>query len=215
MTYVICGLNGSLEKYNELKETARINKNDIVYVLGGIAADDLSLLTELSMCENVYPVMDKADYTALKMLGGFDKMLKSGETPDAKYISEMKKWVAEGGQSVLDSYRSLDADMKEGVLDYLGDFALFEETEINGKEYLLLSAGITGYSKDVDLYDLEPSNFISKPLDMDKKYFSDKIIITASAKQEYSEITQTANNICLACGRAACLCLENGKKLYV
>lgn len=215
MTYVICGLNGSLEKYNKLKEAARIGKNDIVYMLGGIAADDLSLLTELSMCENVYPVMDKSDYTALKMLGGFDKMLKSGETPDAKYITEMKKWVADGGQSVLDSYRTFDADMKEGVLDYLGDFALFEETDVKGKEYLLLSAGITGFSQDTDLYDLEPSNFISKPLDMDKKYFSDKMIVTASAKQEYSEITQVANNICLACGRAACIRLEDGEKFYV
>lgn len=214
MTYVITGLCGSLEKYEEMKKAAGIRDDDTVYIIGGAAQGDLSLLCELSMCANVYPVMAKADYSAAKLLGGFERALKSGESPDPKFISEMQKWMADGGSSVLEAFRGFDADMKDGILDYLSDFTLFEEAEVNGKEFILLSAGITGYNKGTDLYDLEPQNFMSRPLDLDKKYADGKIMITASAKQENDKITRVGDNISMDCKKGACLRLEDLAEFY-
>ena len=213
MTYVITGLNGSLEKYKELKKTARIKDTDTVYAVGGIAAADLELLNELSMEANVYSVMDKNDWRALRMLSGFEKMLGSGGTPDLEYITEMRAWVADGGQSALDAFMASDADTKEGILDYLGELAMFEEAEVRGKEYIILGAGLTDHEGE-DLYDLEPESFIAEPLDMDKKYLDGRIIITAKATRSYDKITRVGDNICLDCGCAVCLCLETGKEFY-
>ncbi len=213
MTYVISGLNGSLEKYKELKKLAKIKDTDTVYAVGGIATGDLELLNELSMEANVYSVMDKNDWRALRMLSGFEKMLGNGGTPDLEYITEMREWVADGGQSALDAFMASDADTKEGIIDYLGELAMFEEAEIRGKEYIILGAGLSDY-EDADLYDLEPESFTSELFDMDKKYLDGKIMITAKATRSYDKITRVGDNICLDCGCAVCLCLETMKEMY-
>ena len=67
MTYVISGLNGSLEKYKELKNTARIKDTDTVYAVGGIASSDLELLNELSMEANVYSVFPVSSAQAFNL----------------------------------------------------------------------------------------------------------------------------------------------------
>ena len=214
MTYVITGLNGSLEKYKELKKTARIKDTDTVYAVGGIAAADLELLNELSMEANVYSVMDKNDWRALRMLSGFERMLGSGGTPDMEYITEMRAWVADGGQSALDAFMASDSDTKEGILDYLGELAMFEEVSVKGKDYIIIGAGLADVDSDSDLYELEPESFTAEPLDMDKKYLDGRIIITAKATRSYDKITRVGDNICLDCGCAVCLCLETGKEFY-
>lgn len=214
MTYIISGLNGSLEKYNDLKKQAKITENDTVYPVGGLAEGDLTLLAELSMCVNVYPVMGRSDWTALRMLGGFERMLKDKTSPDAEYIENMKKWMADGGQEVLDSYRELDDDMKEGLLDYLGEFSCFEEIVTNKKNYMLIPAGIKQYSTKCDVYDLEPEDFLEEALDPEKEYFAGKTVITADIGRKLDTVTRINNNICIGCTRAVCLRLEDMAEFY-
>jgi hypothetical protein len=86
----------------------------------------------------VYSIAGEHDFRAAKLLTGFDKMLKSGSTPDGDYIAEMTAWVQDGGQTTLEGFRALDEEQREGVLDYLCDLALFEEAEIKGKKYLMV-----------------------------------------------------------------------------
>ena len=215
MTYIVCGLNGDLEKFNALKEKAGITDRDVIYPLGGLAGGDLGLLTELSMMANAYPIMSVADYKALRMLGGFDKMLKNGGTPDADYISEMQSWMLEGGKEILDAFRELDGDMREGIIDYLSDFALFEEADVKGKEFIILPRGLSDEDASADLYDLEPSSFVSVAFDMNKTYFEDKITVTADALEKYEKITRVGANICVNAGVACALRLEDMAEFYV
>ncbi len=214
MTYVIAGLRGSLEKYEELKNAARITENDTLYIIGGIAEGDLSLLAELSMCSNVYPVMAKPDLAALTLLGGFDRMLREGTPPDPEYISAMQAWMSEGGQTVLDAFREFDGDMREGVLDYLGDFTCFEEATVKGKTYVLLSSGISGFDRSADLYDLEPSSFVGTPLTLENEYYPDKFVITADAGIDAAAVVRAGKNICIGCRRAVALRLEDLSEFY-
>lgn len=214
MTYLISGLNGSLEKYKKLKNKAGIGENDVIYVISGIARGDLSLLSELSMQVNVYPVMGRAEWMALKLLEAFEKMLKNGSSPTPEYIAEMKKWMLDGGQEVLDAYREMDGDMKEGVLDYLGDFACFEELELKGKSFIILPAGIKRYSTSVDIYDLDPEELLEEPLDPKKKYFAGKTVVSADTGCIFDDITKINDNICMGCRNAACLRLEDMAEFY-
>ena len=112
-----------------------------LYTAIDYGADAVALLTELSMAENVYPVAGEHDFLALRMLAGFDKMLKSGSMPDADFAVEMTAWAADGGAATLEGFRALDEDMREGLLDYLSEFALFEEVEAGGQDYVLVHAG--------------------------------------------------------------------------
>lgn len=228
MTYVVSNLHGNYTKFKELLKTINFKDTDIMYVLGDIVDygdESMELVGDLSIRYNVYPIVGEHDFTAVKMLSGFEKMLKSGETPDKKFITQMTQWVADGGQSTLDSFRTLDAEMKEGIIDYLSDMTLYEEVEVGGKEYLLVHAGIAGYKTGVDLEALKPEAFFSEALDLTKKYFDDKTIIvghtpTTEDNGGDGKIFFGNGSIAIDCGEArggtvGCLRLEDMKEFYV
>lgn len=228
MVYVVSNLHGNYTKFKQLLKTIAFKDTDLMYVLGDIVDfgdESMELIGDLSVRYNVYPIVGEHDYTALKMLSGFEKMLKNGETPDKKFITKMTEWVADGGQSTLDSFRTLDAEMKEGVLDYLSDMTIYEEVEVKGKSYLLVHAGIDGFKPGIDLEGLKPEAFFTEPLDLTKKYFDDKIIIvghnpTTEDNGGDGKIFYGNNSINIDCGEArggtiGCLRLDDGKEFYV
>ena len=121
MTYVIAGLCGSLDDLNSIEKNAAIGEKDTVYILGGVIGGELSLLTELSMRPNFYPVSDREVLDALRMLGGFTKLLSGGGTPDPGFVAEMKAWASRGGAATLEAFREMDDDMR-GLLITSGNF---------------------------------------------------------------------------------------------
>ena len=216
MTYIIAGLKGKLENYKKMQKTVGFGENDVIYFVGGESVGDFSLYKELSMATNVYPVLSKADYTAAKLLSDFERYMRRGETPEAKYINDMKKWIDDGEGLAFETFRGMDADMKEGILEYINDFAWFEEAEMNGKEYIILSGGISGFDAKRDIYEMAVTNFASKPLDMEKKYCKGKIMITAWTKQGKTEkIARNGNNISLDCTTPVCFRLEDEAEFYI
>ena len=217
MTYVISDINGNYQKFKELMDNVLINDSDTLYILGDtvdFGDEPMELIEDISMRSNVYAVAGARDYLAARMLYGFDKMLKGGGTPDASYISEMTEWVANGGQTTLDGFRALDADAREGVLDYLTEMTLYEETVIKGKTYILMSRGIANYDADTDLEDYEPEDFFAD--DAEAPQMEDAIVVVGGEVTKSGKIERDGNVIRINCGaKLACLCLENGKEFYV
>ena len=111
MIYAVSNLHGNYTKFKELLKVISFKDSDIMYVLGDIVDygdEGMELVGDLSVRYNVYPIVGEHDFTAVKMLSGFEKMLKSGESPDKKFISQMTEWIADGGQVTLDAFRTLD-----------------------------------------------------------------------------------------------------------
>lgn len=228
MNYVVSNIHGNYTKFKELLDKIDFSDNDILYVLGDIVDfgdETMETVCDLSVRTNVYPVMGEHDVVAYKMLSGFDKMLKSGGTPDAEFIAEMQEWSQNGGDKTLAGFRALDDEMKEGVLDYLEDMPAYEIAEAAGKKYLLVHAGISGFEKGKDLDDYEPEAFYTEPLDMDKEYFGKTHIVVGHIPTDElgggtGTILRKGKNIAIDCGVAkgghlACLCLDNGKEYYI
>ena len=217
MTYVIADICGNYQKFKELMDNVLISDSDTLYILGNtvdFGDEPMELIEDISMRANVYAVAGARDYLAARMLYGFDKMLKGGTTPDANYISEMTAWVAEGGQTTLDGFRTLDADAREGVLDYLSEMTLYEEANVKGKTYILMSRGIANYDADTDLEDYEPEDFFAE--DAEAPEIKDAIVVVGGEPTKSGKIERDGNIIRINCGaKLACLCLENGKEFYV
>ena len=217
MTYVIADICGNYQKFKELMDNVLISDSDTLYILGNtvdFGDEPMELIEDISMRSNVYAVAGERDYLAARMLYGFDKMLKSGGTPDAGYIAEMTAWASQGGQTTLDGFRALDADSREGVLDYLTEMTLYEEADVKGKTYILLSRGIANYTPDTDLEDYEPEDFFAE--DAKAPQMEDAIVVVGGEVTKSGKIEREGNIIRINCGeKLACLCLENGKEYYV
>lgn len=222
MTYVMAGLYGELDKYREMMKKIAFGKEDILYVLGDMVdygAESIPLLVELSMCENVYAIAGDHDFRALRMLSGFDRMLREGAMPDAAFKEEMQSFAADGGAVTLAGFRELDADMKEGVLDYLSELPLFEEAEVCGREYLLVHAGIAGFDPDKNLEDHRPEDFFTP--EYPKGGLPDgRVLLVGHTPTPSGRIVERDGVIFLDCGvkdgkALGCLCLETRKAYYV
>ena len=222
MTYVMANLHGELAKFGAMLANVNFSKKDILYVLGDVAdygADAAALLTELSMRENVYPIAGEHDLLALRMLSGFDKMLKSGNMqPDADFAAEMMVWAQDGGAATLEGFRALDEDMREGLLDYLSEFSLYEEVEVGGKEYVLVHAGIGGFDADKALDDYAPEDFFTVP--SSEAYYADRTVVVGHVPTASGKIERAEGLIRIDCGvkdggALACLCLETGEEYYI
>ena len=228
MIYAVSNLHGNYAKFKELLKVISFKDTDIMYVLGDVVdygEESMELVGDLSIRYNVYPIVGEHDYIAVKMLSGFEKMLKSGETPDKKFIAKMTEWAAHGGQATLDAFRTLDAEMREGIIDYLSDMTLYEEVRAGGKDYLLVHAGIAGFKKGVDLDSLKPEAFFTEALDLTKKYYDDKTVVvghnpTTEENGGNGKIFFGNGSIAIDCGEArggtiGCLRLDDLKEFYV
>ncbi len=223
MTYVVSNLHGNYQKYKALLSEISFKDSDILYVLGDIVdygEEPMELIADMSMRYNVYPIVGEHDYKAVRMLQGFDRMLKSGESPDPEYIAEMTEWTIDGGKVTLDGFRALDEEMREGVIDYLSDLALYEEVTVKGKTYLLVHAGIADFDPDTDIDDYQPEDFITEPASLGASYYEDKTLIVGHAPTESGKIERGIGVIAIDCGvnfggKLACLCLETGEEFYV
>ncbi len=221
MTYVTANPCGNLEKFRELLSKIRFAENDTLYVIGNMVdfgPDPVGLLEELSYRANIYPIAGERDYLAARLLSGFDKM-NAGETTDPDFVNEMGDWVRDGGMPTLEGYRALDADGREGVLDYLCETALYEEAEIKGNRYVMVYAGIAGFENGDDPADFLPDDFFSEPLSKNQKLMDNATVIVGGVPTESGKIERGAGSIYLDCGAKdggplAALCLETGEEFY-
>jgi len=226
LTYVISNIHGNGRKYKKMLETIKFRDTDALYVIGDVidfGEDSIDILNDMSYRMNVYPIIGDHEYYALKVL---KKIMKNGGLPDDSVKSDMLKWLQNGGQSTFEAFMKLSEDEKEGIVEYLEEFAAYDIAEINGKSYILVHAGISSFEegKDIDDYDIE--DLIFKAIEPDKKYFDDEILIVGHTptyeidENSRGKIIKSDNIISIDCGVAydeplGCLCLETGKEFYV
>ncbi len=225
MTYVTSNLHGCYTKFVKLLRQIKFKDKDVMYVLGDIVDfgdEPMELVCDLSMRYNVYSIAGEHDLMAARMLGGFERMLKSGEAPDDLFKSDMITWMAEGGKPTLDGFRGLDAEMKEGVLDYLSDMALYEEVRVRGQDYVLVHASTAEVTDEA----CDPDELFREPLDptvpdpmAGKTVIVGHIPTSELAGGEAGCIFCGEGVIAIDCGaarggRIGCLRLEDGAEFY-
>lgn len=228
MTYVMSGIYGDYDSFCKMIKLIEFSEKDVMYILGDIVdygEKSMELIGDISVRYNVYPIVGEHDFTALKLLSRFEKIVAGQAETDSDFLAQMNEWFENGGRPTLDAFKALDSDGKEGVIDYLSDMSLYEEISVGGENYLLVHAGIRGFCKDIDIDSLSPEDFFSDGLDFSKKYYDDKIIITGheptvSENGSDGKIFYGNRSIDVDCGlmrggTLGCLRLEDGREFYV
>lgn len=225
MTYVIANPHGSYTQFVKLLEDINFTKDDVMFVLGDIVdygSEPMDLLCDLSFRENIWAISGEHDRIAHRMLKGFEDMLKNGGSPDADYISEMTKWMQNGGKPTLDTFRALENDMREGILEYLEELPAYEIIDAGGKEWLLVHSSIENFDADIDLEDYDAEAFSA---DNGTRKIEGYTLVcghlpTTDNFSSDGKIYHGDGFVALDCGagrggRLACLCLDNGEEYYV
>lgn len=229
MTYAVANLYGRLDRFNKLLERISFGDNDVMYILGNIVdygEQSLELINDISVRYNVYSVLGEHDYKAYMLLSEFDKMLRGGGAPTPEFSRDMIAWSQMGGMATLEAFKGADKDTREGFLEYLSELPVFEEAEVSGKEYVLISSGINDFDPEKDLLDYSLEDVVGAGFDMDKEYFEDRTTVVGYLDYGHTpagasgKICKKGSNIALACDvsendEIACLCLENGREYYV
>lgn len=231
MTYVIGDIHGNKEKYEQMLEKLSPKDTDAVFVLGDVidvGDDSIAILQDMMYRANVYPVLGEHEYMAKKFLpliaekGSAEKALSSLDGEEKELLS---KWLTMKSEKTIADFLSLDEEGKEAVLDYLTEFAAYEELEEGGKTFVLAHAGIRNFDEDKDLEEYSEEDFVFAKTDYTVPYFSNKYLITAHTptvaigKEFAGKVYSKKRHVAIDCGcgyggKLAAVCLNPLKVFY-
>ncbi len=232
MTYLMSDIHGQYEKYRTMLEKIRFSNRDDLYILGDVTdrgPEPMKLLRDMSMRINVFPILGNHDWTARVLLPRLNTEVteESVRTQITKDLLEaVQLWLSDGGGTTLEDFRRLGPDEREAVLDYLEEFAPYDEIEVGGTSYVLVHAGIRNFAPDKPLSDYDELDFCDGRSVVGRRYFRDKVLVTGhtptlNIDPAYKgRIWRGNGHIVLDCGAGwglplGCLRLEDGEEFYV
>ena len=212
MTYVMSDLHGQYEKYIKMLELINLRDSDDLFILGDVVdrgPEPVKILQDMSMRNNVFPIMGNHDYTALHVLSKLseevtDDSIHSVLTEDFMEILGM--WQSDGGSTTMRAFRKLDPEDRAFMLDYVADFAPYEEITVNGNRFVLVHGGIDSFSPEKSMEEYCMEELITARTDYSKMYFPDRYLVTGHTPTMLIDpayegrIYRKNNHIAIDCG---------------
>ena len=197
MIYVMSDIHGMYDKYIEMLDLINLREHDILYILGDI--------------------VDRGPHP-MKIL---QDMMKR---PNVFGIFGNHELM------MADCFNIITQEITNELLDnfeYLMEFTAYEEVTVNGKDYLLVHAGLGDFSEEKSLDEYDVNDYVWKRPDWDIPYFADsnKFVVVGHTPTlgitGKPEIFYKNNFIVIDCGACyengmlACLCLDTMEEFYV
>ena len=159
-TYVIGDIHGEYEQLKNLVQQMQLKEEDELYMLGDVvdrgsaSVKCLRYLMSLPNCACI------AGNHELMMLSNMKLLLQEISDDFLSGLSEedmglLLDWMDNGGTTTIKEFSALSSDERKEILDFVGDFDVFFDLEVNGQKHLLVHAGINHFSKDKDLYEYQ------------------------------------------------------------
>ena len=232
MNYVLSDIHGHYDKYTKMLEKIGFSDADTLYVLGDVVdrgPQGLRILQDMMLRGNVLPVIGNHEFMALQCM----KFLVSEVTEksiagaERGFIEGFASWQMNGGGSTLDEFRGLSREERLDIMDYMGEFALYETVRAAGKDYVLVHAGLSGFSEKRPLDDYTLAELIFVSPDYGRVYYKDKYLVTGHlptrailGNPSPDRIYRANGHIAIDCGCGfggdfGCICLESGEEFYV
>ncbi len=181
--YVISDLHGNYDKYIQVFDTIKFCDDDTLFVLGDVVDrgdQPIKILQDMMVRPNVVPLIGNHEVFALKCL----RLLTSEITEQS--ITQLQsgdleillEWSMQGGRSTIDDFVRLSYPERQSILEYLGEFSLYEELYVNGEEYVLVHGGLQNFDVNKAIDEYTPEEILFDRPDYSKIYFPDKFLVT-------------------------------------
>ena len=232
MNYVIGDIHGCYNQFMEILDLIQLKDTDTLYVLGDIVdrgPNPIKTLLKLMEMPNVVCIVGNHELMALDGLRFLNTQIttESVEAIDAETLGNLVDWQRNGSETTIAEFKLLDQEMRQEVLNFIMEFYMYEELTVNGQKYLLVHAGLGGYSPEKTIEEYSLKNLVWDRADYDTQYFEDTIVITGHTPTKFidgnpnpGKIYKHFNHIAIDCGcgmpggRLAAICLETGEEYY-
>lgn len=232
MIYVMSDLHGCYDKYLQMLKKIKFNSEDTLYVLGDSidrGDDGIKILLDMMNRPNVVPMLGNHEYMAYSVLKKFNVEITAynyNSHLDAEAIEMYENWMFNGGITTSQAFAKLDKATRDNIMEYLGEFELYEELEVNGNSFVLVHGGLVGFEEDKDLSEYDIHDIIWGRCDYARQYYKDKYLVTGhtptyNIDENYrGKIYRRNNHIAIDCGAIyggtlGCICLDTLEEFYV
>lgn len=237
MTYVLSDIHGCYEKYQTMLEIIEFAADDTLYVLGDVldrGPDGFKILLDMAARPNVVGLLGNHELLAAAVLPSLLRTMRRGEERPLNKTErqQMQEWIQNGGRPSILQFLQFSGKEMETVCEYLPELSAYEEVAVEGRQFVLVHAGLEHFSpaRPLEEYDLE--DFLFCRPDPDAAYFSDKTLIfghtptrllyrQVGEPEQLDRIFRRGTMIGIDCGcahpggRLGCLCLDSMEEFYV
>ena len=219
-------LHGCYDKYIKMLEKINYSDNDTLYILGDVVDrgnDGIKILLDLMSRKNVVVLRGNHDFVAHKLL--YSSVFPENITDFDAIAEDFMLWFKDGGEITFKQFQKLPESEKISLLKFINSLLIYEEIDV-GENSFFLSHTIPTKEKMLDFESCKWQDFIIGEPEYDKRYFTDKFIVTGHiptgliSKQHTGRIYRNNNHIAIDCGAVfgnplGCICLDNFKEFYI
>lgn len=183
MIYVISDLHGyPHERFLALLNKAGFCEGDFIYIIGDIVDRNgdggIATLKWLLYQPNAQLILGNHEAMLLACSFVFDEIDESFENKmTAEKLDMLQRYMADGGDVTLEAMQKLSRDEQQDILEYLRDCPLYEALSIEGKDFILVHAGLGNFSPEKHMEDYTVENLIWEWPELTDKYYDGIITV--------------------------------------
>lgn len=230
--YIIADIHGEYDKFMELLDRIGLKETDTLYILGDVldrGPEPIKVICKLMEMPNVIPIVGNHEFMAITCLDFLCREITEETIAEIEpgMAEELSCWLMNGSMTTISEFYKLDHGMKKKVMDYIKEFLIYVELTVNGKDYLLVHAGLGNFSPEKELDDYTLEELVWDRTDYELQYYEDKYIVTGHTPTQYilgnprpGFIFRKNHHIAIDCGayhpggRLAVICLDTGEEFY-
>ena len=192
--YATADLHGyPLAEFRKLLGSCGFSPRDDLYVLGDVidrhGSGGIDLLRWMMCQSNVELIMGNHEAMMLRSTFAFREITEENlDALTADELDQLSLWLANGGEVTLKTMKALlrsDPELVQEILAYCEDAPLYACVEAGGREFVLVHAGLGGFSPDKDLSDYTPDELLWIRPELEDRYYDDRITVFGHTPTEY------------------------------
>ena len=228
--YVMSDLHGNYDGFMSVLKKINLTFDDYLFINGDVVdreVDGIKILQYMMMQPNIYPIMGNHEYALMKVLDFVSQELtkESLKTVSVEDMQNVFEYQNIGGQVTLNAFHRLTREEQQDIMEYLKEFTPYEEISVNGKDFVIVHAGLANFTKERKLDDYQLFELLFEAPDYETVYYEDKYLVTghvptrAIEGAKPDEIFFANNHIAIDCGsgfggRVGCIRLDDFKCFY-
>lgn len=232
-TYVMSDLHGNYKAYIKMLEKINFHDSDMLYILGDIldrGPNPIKIILDLMERPNIEIIAGNHCVMACECFSFLLQEIteESVDKIDEEMMGKLLNWYQNGADSTTEEFHKCDKDTQKEIADFISDFEVYDEVEVNGCEFILVHAGLGNFEPEKEMWEYELDELVWERPDYERKYFDDKYVISGHTPTMLIEnnprpgfIYQANNHIAIDCGcsfpggRLGCLRLDDMKEFYI